>query len=262
MQRGHESDSRGGEGDRFVVISMGWGVQSFTLAAMSALGTLPPVDGAVFIDTGWESELTYQFIERWEGWLGERGVKVERVVVDFANPVETQWQRIAIPAHIRREDGAKGMLPRQCTRTWKVEPTRRWLQKRRRRKPVDLWMGITANEASRAKASRTKYIRHVYPFLTMFDPPMRRVDAIHWLEEHGLEVPPRSSCVFCPLKSRGDWLEMKRRGGQDWRTAVHVDWTIRYASDRFTAYLSRDMVPLEMLVSPEDQGQLTLWEEV
>ena len=29
------------------VISLGWGVQSFTLAAMAALGDIPPVDAAI-----------------------------------------------------------------------------------------------------------------------------------------------------------------------------------------------------------------------
>jgi hypothetical protein len=36
------------------VLSLGWGVQSFTLAAMSALGDLPLLDYAVHADTGYE----------------------------------------------------------------------------------------------------------------------------------------------------------------------------------------------------------------
>ena len=47
------------------VISLGWGVQSFTLAAMVALGELEPVDYAIHADTTHESILTYRFAEKW-----------------------------------------------------------------------------------------------------------------------------------------------------------------------------------------------------
>ena len=42
-------------------ISLGWGVQSFTLAAMVALGDLEPVDVAIHADTTHEASGTYAF---------------------------------------------------------------------------------------------------------------------------------------------------------------------------------------------------------
>ena len=41
-----------------IAISLGWGTQSFALAAMSALGELPPVDVAIHADTGYERAAT------------------------------------------------------------------------------------------------------------------------------------------------------------------------------------------------------------
>lgn len=70
------------------IISLGWGVQSFTLAAMVALGELEPVQAALHADTTFESQLTYQFAERWTGWLEERGVKVV-TVRDETNKINT-----------------------------------------------------------------------------------------------------------------------------------------------------------------------------
>ena len=64
------------------VISLGWGVQSFTLAAMAALGELEPVDVAIHADTTHESKLTYEFAARWTPWLEERCVRV----VTVSNP--------------------------------------------------------------------------------------------------------------------------------------------------------------------------------
>ena len=64
------------------VISLGWGVQSFALAAMSALGELPPVDAAIHADTTHERRETYEFAATWTPWLEARGVHVgSRAVV-------------------------------------------------------------------------------------------------------------------------------------------------------------------------------------
>ena len=60
-------------------LSLGWGVQSFTLAAMVALGDLEPVDVAIHADTTHESKLTYEFAARWTPWLEEHGVRVVTV---------------------------------------------------------------------------------------------------------------------------------------------------------------------------------------
>lgn len=61
-------------------ISLGWGVQSWTLAAMSALGELPPVSVAIHADTTHEMQATYEFAATWAPWLEERGVQVATVV--------------------------------------------------------------------------------------------------------------------------------------------------------------------------------------
>ena len=53
-------------------ISLGWGVQSWTLAAMSALGELPRVDVAIHADTTHERSNTYAFAAVWCAWLAHR----------------------------------------------------------------------------------------------------------------------------------------------------------------------------------------------
>jgi len=45
------------------VISLGAGVQSTTMALMSAVGELPPVDCSIFADTKNESEAVYSYLE-------------------------------------------------------------------------------------------------------------------------------------------------------------------------------------------------------
>ena len=64
------------------VLSLGWGTQSFGLAAMSALGVLPPVDVAIHADTTHERRETYDFAARWTPWLEKHGVRVVTVHTD------------------------------------------------------------------------------------------------------------------------------------------------------------------------------------
>ncbi len=54
-------------------LSLGWGVQSFTLAAMAALGEIEQPDVAIHADTTHESRDTYQFAREWIPWLEARG---------------------------------------------------------------------------------------------------------------------------------------------------------------------------------------------
>jgi len=55
-------------------LSLGWGIQSWTLAAMSALGELPKVDFAIHSDTTWEHGYTYEFAAKWGPWLEDHGI--------------------------------------------------------------------------------------------------------------------------------------------------------------------------------------------
>jgi hypothetical protein len=46
------------------VLSLGAGVQSTTLLLMSVYGELPPLDYAIFADTGWEPARVYEHLDR------------------------------------------------------------------------------------------------------------------------------------------------------------------------------------------------------
>ncbi|MFQ5814698.1 MAG: hypothetical protein ACE5I2_16090, partial [Anaerolineae bacterium] len=61
------------------VLSWGCGVQSTTLAVMSALGDADPLDVVITADTRWEREATYQARAFYIDWFGERGLRVEIV---------------------------------------------------------------------------------------------------------------------------------------------------------------------------------------
>lgn len=255
------------------VLNLGWGIQSFTLAAMVALGELEPIDAAIHADTTHERSATYAFAATWTPWLEALGVRVVTVRGNPDRLLAVTTNKTDIPAHASSSDSKNGgLLQRQCTGVWKIAPIRRWIQEQRRSisntmenldkaiymDHVEQWLGISLDEAERMKPSDVKYITHRWPLI---EKRMSRNDCINWLQRHDLEVPVKSSCVFCPYHNRSAWYEMKRENGADWQKAVEVDEAIRKARPPFDLFLHSDRIPLIDIRSPQDNGQLEMFSE-
>ena len=240
-------------------ISLGWGVQSFTLAAMSALGDLEPVDMAIHADTTHESKLTYEFAARWTPWLEERGVRVVTVHPSYTGvTVDRNGGETWLPAFTDTPSTNGGMLRRQCTNRWKVQPLRRWLQANRNGQQVEQWLGISLDEFQRMKDSDVKYCVNRWPLI---ERRMTRLDCITWLDRHGIEIPPKSACTFCPFHSTAEWRRIKQTP-EDWQKAVSVDEAIRKVRPPYDLYVHPSRIPLVDvdLRSEQDKGQLSLWD--
>ena len=247
-------------------LALGWGVQSFTIAAMCALGEIKGLTLAIHADTGHESSFTYEFARRWTPWLREHGVDVATVKADQQEWMVPHGKRgtinIYIPAFTKSHaDGRGGQIRRQCTQHWKIYPMRRHarsLLPGRQVYPgaVEAWMGISTDEWRRIRDSEVRYVTNRYPLLEL---RMSRADCAAWLERHGLEVPPKSSCTFCPFHSGQHWRDMKKRGGLDWEEAVTVDSLVRHTRDQHDVFVHPNLLPLEEAVRiPEDYNATQL----
>jgi hypothetical protein len=236
-----------------IAISLGWGVQSFTLAAMVALGELEPVDAAIHADTTHERSDTYAFAAKWTPWLEERGVRVVTVRSARTDPTNEH-------DHPPYSTDSGGRLMRRCTGAWKISPIRRWLQANRNKQPVEMWLGISLDEYQRMRDSDVQYITHRWPLI---EKRTTRHDCVLWLERHGLEVPSKSACVFCPYSDTRSWQDLKSNGNGDWTKAVEVDQAIRKARPPYDLFVHPARVPLEEvdLRTPREKGQLSLWSE-
>lgn len=245
------------------IISLGWGVQSMTLAVMAALGDIEPVEYAIHSDTTHERTDTYIYAERWTKWLEDKGLKV--VTVKLNNPKRqdpvyfSSYGKAFIPAFTDNPEGTTGQLRRQCTSEWKIVPLRRWLQANRNGQPVEQWLGISLDEVQRMKPSNVKYITNRYPLI---ERKMSRWDCKLYLERNGIEIPPRSACVFCPFHSRSEWRDIRDNAPEDWKKAVEIDHTIRKARPPYDLFVNVQRKPLEEcdLDNEIDKGQLSLWE--
>lgn len=236
----------------YTAISLGWGVQSFTMAAMSALGDLPRIDVAIHSDTTHERSATYRFAEQMTSWLEDHDIRVvtvtpvrtlalEQVIVKSVQ-IPSFTQRPGYWGYKKMKDGTrkkvwkdgKGQLRRQCTQRWKIAPMRKWLQANRSKQPVEMWLGISLDESERMKPSDVKYITNRFPLL---EKRMSREDCKRYLTDHGLPIPVKSACVFCPFHDRRAWRELRETGNGDWHKAIQVDEAIRKARPPYDLYL-------------------------
>lgn len=252
------------------VISLGWGVQSFALACMGALGVLPKVDVAIHADTGWERPETYRLAEKWTPWLEERGVRIVTVQAKrkHREAFLTEQTTYSPPFFVKGPRGW-GQLGRNCTNNWKRYPVQRWISDELKRRDikksagvVDLWLGITLDEIERMRESRVKYTNNAFPFITMFDRPWGRAQVKQWLADNGFDIPVKSSCVFCPYRDRNTWRDIQLNYPECWNRAIELDDRIRHMKDNYLCYIYNEGKPLADVDfrSAVEMGQLTLWE--
>ncbi len=151
------------------------------------------------------------------------------------------------------ETGKKGMLMRQCTNDYKIQPIRKKIrelcniQKGKhfpKDKIVDQWIGISMDEISRMKPARDKYINNVHPLI---DLKMSRKDCLKWMSENAFPLPEKSACICCPFHDDKYWYFMKHNRPEEFADAVEFDKKIRTGSRKINdhLYLHRKCIPLD-----------------
>jgi len=238
------------------ILSLGWGVQSWTLAAMAALGEIEKPDYILHADTTWEHRHTYEFAEKWTAWLEDHGMKVitacdEVAAKKFTDPGTNQTHLPLFTSKLNTTETSNGQLRRSCTHRWKITPQRRViseiLKERGIKKTpgvVDQMIGISLDEWTRMKDSDVKYINLTFPLV---DRKMKRKDCGQWLHDNDLPVPEKSACTFCPYHSLYAWHLLHEAGGPDWKQCLEVDEMIRHKRPGYLCYLSYKRVPLKEL---------------
>lgn len=238
------------------VLSLGAGVQSTTLALLAAKREIQPPDCAIFADTQWEPAAVYQHLD----WLETQlPFPVHRVTKgNLLSNLQTRrntsgGQYAAIPFFIVNADGSHGIGRRQCTHEYKLEPIRREIRRLLGKGPrspiaagsVTMLIGISADEAHRAKDSTEQYLVNSYPLL---DLNWRRSDCLGWLARNGYPRPPKSACIGCPYTSDMRWMDRKANQPEEWQAAVEADRKLRTGDGvgmRGAEYMHAQRVPLD-----------------
>lgn len=264
---------------QLTVLSLGAGVQSTTMALMAAHGEITPMpDCAIFADTQGEPQAVYEHLR----WLMSPNVLPFPVHVVTAGSLTAEMLAAGngdaggygrVPFFVKNPDGSRGMVRRQCTQDYKLEPIRKKTReliglKPRQRAPrgivVERWIGISTDEAARAKQPRDEegYVKHRFPLIEL---GMNRWDCQRWTDRHGYPRSPKSACVFCPFHSDAQWRSIRDDDPEGWALSVEIDRVMRRGPARKELggdwFLHSSLKPLDQvdLSTAEDRGQLNMF---
>ncbi|MBI1213603.1 MAG: hypothetical protein GC190_19265 [Alphaproteobacteria bacterium] len=261
---------------RLRILSLGAGVQSTTMALMAAHGELTPMpDCAIFADTQWEPKAVYEHLK----WLMSPNVlpfpvhiatrgSLKQSILERRN--STGGRFAVVPWHIVNPDGSYGFGRRQCTSEFKLTPLmwkmRELLGVDRRARiaanSVEVWGGISTDEASRMKPARQQWQQTRWPLI---ETRKSRRDCESWLQRHSYPVPPKSSCLGCPFHSDAIWRDLRDNSPDEWAETVEVDRAMREGDARGfngVEFMHSQRVPLDQidLSTAADRGQADLFD--
>ena len=245
------------------ILSLGAGVQSTALLVMILEGSID-ADAAVFADTGWEPRAVYDHLDALKKIAADAGFPIH--IVSAGHSIREVGGDVTAgrpPVYLRGERG-DGMLRRQCTKVFKVQPVRRKIRDIMREAGahrVDQLLGISVDEVQRMRTSDVQYITNVYPLI---DAGMRRSDCLEYLRDRGLHA-PRSACIGCPYHSDAEWRRLRDESPDEFADAVAYEREIQADGLGLDAmpFLHRSRVTLDRvdLSTLEDRGQLTFDDE-
>jgi len=196
---------------------------------------------------------------------------------DLLNQVNSSGNRFASIPAFTMNNGEKGMLRRQCTSEYKIGQVTKKIREilelpgRSKFPIIEIYQGITVDEATRMTIPQERWKINVYPFCGYKVYPdgncvkidskiMSRNDIMNWYKENQLPIPEKSSCVFCPFQSDQNWIRLKTTEPIDFQKACEVDKAIRDSSKKgikSKIYLHDSLIPLSEVNFNENQG--TLW---
>ena len=245
------------------ILSLGAGVQSSTMALMANEGAFGPLpDYAIFADTGWEPKKVYEHLEWLKTQLNypviicKNHLKSGSIKEDIINEINKEKGFLHIPFFAKNTDTGKiGIGPRQCTRNYKITPINRRIRhliglRDRQRFPrsiwVEVWVGISTDEAMRMKPSREKWIKNIWPLI---DKNMSRQACLDWYDGKNYRTPAKSSCIGCPYHDNTLWNEIKKESPEEFEEACKIDDMMRHSANNknIERYLHRRAEPLRSI---------------
>lgn len=249
------------------IISLGAGVQSSTMALMTACGEITPMPAAaVFADTQAEPAGVYSWLDWLEKQLPFPGIRISRGSLEVeASRVRISktgnfYQKHTVPAFTREAGKPSGLLMRQCTTDFKIEPLIRKAREIRgvKTNKVIQWIGISTDEFLRMKPPRKEHAGWLKNRWPLIEAGVSRQDCLNWMAKKGFPKPPRSACVFCPYHSDAEWLRLKQEEPEEFERAAVFEERYKSAfaavpSFRGEVFLHRSLRPLREVTFKTDK---------
>lgn len=146
----------------------------------------------------------------------------------------------ATPIGYREIDRMAGMGRRQCSSEYKIKPFRRWI--REHCESAEVWIGISTDEAHRAKPADVHYVTHRWPLL---EARIIREACQDYLVRRMGRAAPKSACIGCPFRDDASWARMRVESPEEFADAVAFDFAIRLSGRmRAAQFVHKSLVPL------------------
>jgi len=165
---------------------------------------------------------------------------------------------------------SRGVMRRFCTWDYKLmaldSEVRRQLglkkgERAKGVKSVRALIGISFDEIIRVKPSRVEWVENCFPLV---DERLTRRDCQKFLLDVFGEVPPRSSCYYCPHHSDSYWRWLRDEHNADFKKAIEFDLKFRESQPGLTgkAFLHGSLKPLsEVEFKGDNDHQLPLFKD-
>jgi hypothetical protein len=203
-----------------LIVSYGGGVNSTAMLIEMVKRDIRP-DLVTFADTGGERSDTYRYIERFDRWLGEHGMSIDRVCYAHEGTVDDSLEEECLRLKILPSI-AFGF--RTCSQKWKRAPQEQAMKRHPKwlaGEDVTSAIGIDAGEAHRAaKVESAGRIRYRFPLVEW---GMDRDDCHGVIADAGLCEPPKSSCFFCPAMKKGEVVALKDNEPELFKRACAIE---------------------------------------
>ncbi len=152
----------------------------------------------LFADTGGEKRATYKHIERLDSWCVSHGLPGITVVRAEKETLEEECLRTeTLPSIV--------VGIRSCSDKFKIRPQTKWLEANGFEKSITRIVGFDSGEGWRVTSDSRWQLR--FPLIEW---QWFREDCVEIIKRHGLEVPPKSSCFFCPEMKEWEILQLQQ----------------------------------------------------
>ena len=209
----------------FEYLSFGGGPPSLALLILNAWGEVTPkAQAVVWADTGWEKQETNRLVPQYEAWAGENGMEwINAQSKD--GPLQGYVRDRSVPIPVHTEGG---IGHRRCTDKWKIAPIEQELHRRYGDRPLIAQLGLHYGEVMRMRDPRVKRNRNRWPLV---EKKLGRQECIEIVQMAGLEVPPWSACVGCPLQSDGRWRQVAAQWPDEFEEVAQLDDFLRVRAE-------------------------------
>ena len=246
---------------RLTIWGSGGGTQSAAIAVLICKGLLPRPDAAAIIDTGRETQDTWDYLDNVVNpALAKKfgDFQVERVpcsILARNSMPPSLWNgegTLLIPAYER----GLPKLSNYCSSHWKRDALKRWALDRGLT-PATNWIGFSTDEMDRVVTPRALNWLLDYPLI--FKVPRSREGCVNEIEQFGWPEAPKSSCYHCPNRRNAQWRRLRDHRPNEFELACQEDESIRLRNPN--VYLHESLVPLRIAdlgKDGDDAKQITL----